>query len=234
MMLCRHAGGAGPQARRLHRQAQQSQTAGRRAGSGRHRAGGSRPARHRAARHRQARPAGRRRASRRCWARAARTNPATSPRARGSAPNRRQRILAFVAPDAKDEDAHLRQIGTLVGSQRDRRGGPRRAGADRQACCRPAATAPTGCSSIPAWCAASIITPARCSKRSSPFPVRTKPAKTVVFGSVAGGGRYDDLVARFTGQTVPATGISIGVSRLIVGADVARHCGRRTARRWWW
>jgi histidyl-tRNA synthetase len=37
----------------------------------------------------------------------------------------------------------------------------------------------------------------------------------VVFGSVAGGGRYDDLVARFTGQTVPATGISIGVSRLM-------------------
>ncbi|MES1210463.1 MAG: hypothetical protein ABUS79_31370, partial [Pseudomonadota bacterium] len=34
-------------------------------------------------------------------------------------------------------------------------------------------------------------------------------------GSVAGGGRYDDLVARFTGQTVPATGVSIGVSRLI-------------------
>jgi histidyl-tRNA synthetase len=36
-----------------------------------------------------------------------------------------------------------------------------------------------------------------------------------VFGSVAGGGRYDDLVARFTGQSVPATGISIGVSRLL-------------------
>jgi histidyl-tRNA synthetase len=34
-------------------------------------------------------------------------------------------------------------------------------------------------------------------------------------GSVAGGGRYDDLVARFTGQQVPATGISIGVSRLL-------------------
>jgi histidyl-tRNA synthetase len=32
---------------------------------------------------------------------------------------------------------------------------------------------------------------------------------------VAGGGRYDDLVARFTGQQVPATGISIGVSRLM-------------------
>jgi histidyl-tRNA synthetase len=35
------------------------------------------------------------------------------------------------------------------------------------------------------------------------------------FGSVAGGGRYDDLVKRFTGQEVPATGISIGVDRLL-------------------
>ncbi|HHY01889.1 MAG TPA: histidine--tRNA ligase, partial [Paracoccus sp.] len=33
------------------------------------------------------------------------------------------------------------------------------------------------------------------------------------FGSVAGGGRYDDLVERFTGQKVPATGVSIGVDR---------------------
>lgn len=35
------------------------------------------------------------------------------------------------------------------------------------------------------------------------------------FGSVAGGGRYDDLVKRFTGQAVPATGVSIGVDRLL-------------------
>ncbi|PQO23014.1 histidine--tRNA ligase [Rhodobacteraceae bacterium WD3A24] len=35
------------------------------------------------------------------------------------------------------------------------------------------------------------------------------------FGSVAGGGRYDDLVKRFTGQQVPATGVSIGVDRLL-------------------
>jgi histidyl-tRNA synthetase len=35
------------------------------------------------------------------------------------------------------------------------------------------------------------------------------------FGSVAGGGRYDDLVTRFTGQQVPATGVSIGVDRLL-------------------
>jgi histidyl-tRNA synthetase len=47
------------------------------------------------------------------------------------------------------------------------------------------------------------------------FPVTNEAGETIVFGSVAGGGRYDDLVARFTGQQVPATGISIGVSRLL-------------------
>ncbi|MGH6890340.1 MAG: histidine--tRNA ligase [Rhizomicrobium sp.] len=47
------------------------------------------------------------------------------------------------------------------------------------------------------------------------FPVTNEAGEEIVFGSVVGGGRYDDLVSRFTGQRVPATGISIGVSRLI-------------------
>jgi histidyl-tRNA synthetase len=37
---------------------------------------------------------------------------------------------------------------------------------------------------------------------------------TTYFGSVGGGGRYDGLVERFTGQKVPATGFSVGISRL--------------------
>ncbi|TPJ30001.1 histidine--tRNA ligase [Mesorhizobium sp. B2-8-3] len=37
----------------------------------------------------------------------------------------------------------------------------------------------------------------------------------VRFGSVGGGGRYDGLVSRFRGEPVPATGFSIGVSRLM-------------------
>ena len=45
----------------------------------------------------------------------------------------------------------------------------------------------------------------------------------VRFGSVGGGGRYDDLVARFTGERVPATGFSFGVSRL---ASALRAAGR--------
>jgi histidyl-tRNA synthetase len=39
--------------------------------------------------------------------------------------------------------------------------------------------------------------------------------KEVIFGSVAGGGRYDKLIARFGKEDVPATGISIGVDRLV-------------------
>jgi histidyl-tRNA synthetase len=46
------------------------------------------------------------------------------------------------------------------------------------------------------------------------FEVKDDKGHPVRFGSVGGGGRYDDLVARFTGQKVPATGFSIGVSRL--------------------
>ena len=46
------------------------------------------------------------------------------------------------------------------------------------------------------------------------FPGRGDDGELVRFGSVGGGGRYDDLVARFTGERVPATGFSIGVSRL--------------------
>jgi len=46
------------------------------------------------------------------------------------------------------------------------------------------------------------------------FPVPGEDGKPVVFGSVGGGGRYDGLVGRFRGEEVPATGFSIGVSRL--------------------
>ena len=46
------------------------------------------------------------------------------------------------------------------------------------------------------------------------FEVPGEDGKPVRFGSVGGGGRYDGLVGRFRGENVPATGFSIGVSRL--------------------
>nr|WP_196107812.1 MULTISPECIES: histidine--tRNA ligase [unclassified Ochrobactrum] len=47
------------------------------------------------------------------------------------------------------------------------------------------------------------------------FDVTNEDGQKVVFGSVGGGGRYDGLVSRFRGEPVPATGFSIGVSRLM-------------------
>lgn len=47
------------------------------------------------------------------------------------------------------------------------------------------------------------------------FEVQDEKGRPRNFGSVSGGGRYDDLVKRFTGQEVPATGVSIGVDRLL-------------------
>ena len=49
------------------------------------------------------------------------------------------------------------------------------------------------------------------------------------FGSIFGGGRYDDLVTRFTGQRIPATGASIGVDRLLAALiELERIPERRT------
>jgi len=46
------------------------------------------------------------------------------------------------------------------------------------------------------------------------FKVQNEKGQDVVFGSVGGGGRYDGLVSRFRNEETPATGFSIGVSRL--------------------
>jgi histidyl-tRNA synthetase len=48
---------------------------------------------------------------------------------------------------------------------------------------------------------------------------KDEKGRPVRFGSVGGGGRYDGLVSRFRGEPVPATGFSIGVSRLQAALD---------------
>ncbi|MGA3310942.1 MAG: histidine--tRNA ligase [Xanthobacteraceae bacterium] len=55
------------------------------------------------------------------------------------------------------------------------------------------------------------------------FPITGDDGKPVRFGSVGAGGRYDGLVSRFRGEPVPATGFSIGVSRL---AAALQHLGK--------
>ena len=58
------------------------------------------------------------------------------------------------------------------------------------------------------------------------FKIKDEKGRLRQFGSVAGGGRYDDLVKRFTGQEVPATGISIGVDRLLAALRMKGRVGQ--------
>ncbi|WP_417256573.1 histidine--tRNA ligase [Celeribacter halophilus] len=57
------------------------------------------------------------------------------------------------------------------------------------------------------------------------FEITDEKGRVREFGSVAGGGRYDDLVKRFTGQAVPATGMSIGVDRLLAALRATGRIG---------
>jgi len=47
------------------------------------------------------------------------------------------------------------------------------------------------------------------------FDVKNDKGKTIQFGSIGGGGRYDNLVSNFGNYEAPATGISIGLDRLV-------------------
>jgi histidyl-tRNA synthetase len=60
------------------------------------------------------------------------------------------------------------------------------------------------------------------------FETISSAGRPVRFGSVGGGGRYDGLISRFRNEAVPATGFSIGVSRL---AAALQHFGKRDTKR---
>ena len=60
--------------------------------------------------------------------------------------------------------------------------------------------------------------------------IEDESGQPVRFGSIGGGGRYDDLVARFTGQTVPATGFSFGVSRLVAALQASGRAASEATR----
>jgi histidyl-tRNA synthetase len=59
------------------------------------------------------------------------------------------------------------------------------------------------------------------------FEIKDDEGRPVRFGSVGGGGRYDGLIERFRGEAVPATGFSIGVSRLMAALQ---HLGKIESR----
>ncbi|MHC9235960.1 histidine--tRNA ligase [Pseudooceanicola sp. 502str34] len=61
------------------------------------------------------------------------------------------------------------------------------------------------------------------------FEILDEKGRKRQFGSVSGGGRYDGLVKRFTGQEVPAVGVSIGVDRLLAALHAKGRIGGTAA-----
>jgi histidyl-tRNA synthetase len=59
------------------------------------------------------------------------------------------------------------------------------------------------------------------------FRIEGEDKNSTRYGSVGGGGRYDGLIERFRGEAVPATGFSIGVSRLMAALQ---HLGKIESR----
>ena len=117
----------------------------------------------------------------------------------GLNPEQAHRILAFVAPDAKDEEEHLNQIAHLISTSATGAAGLTELeaivkilsacgyGPDR-------IMFDTGVVRGLDYYTGAVF------EAQLTFPVTNEDGEEVVFGSVAGGGRYDDLVARFTGQ----------------------------------
>lgn len=61
------------------------------------------------------------------------------------------------------------------------------------------------------------------------FEIKDEDGRVRQFGSVAGGGRYDGLVGRFLDRELPATGVSIGVDRLIAALEAAGRLSNAAA-----
>ena len=58
-----------------------------------------------------------------------------------------------------------------------------------------------------------------CVETNLNFKVKNPKGKEIDIGSVASGGRYDQLISKFKGVDFPGTGMSIGVDRLLFALD---------------
>ena len=133
-----------------------------------------------------------------CWAKGARTRAVTSPRVLASALNNVEKVIAFTegAPSIWSNDG-TRELDTMQAIFDACGYGEDRIKID------PSVVRGLEYYTGPVYEAELL------------FDVTNEKGEVVQFGSVGGGGRYDGLVKRFVGRDVPATGFSIGVSRLM-------------------
>ena len=201
--------------------------------------------RHRPAGHRQDRPAGRRRACARCWARAARTRAAISPRARVCDAQRRRPKSCH---GLRSQSRQARRRGW---PSNDVDAGICRANNALDAASRVIVGTRSGVDGVENSAIAALLDaqgygPDRIVidpgvvrglgyytgpvfEAELTFEILDEKGRKRQFGSVAGGGRYDELVKRFTGQDVPATGVSIGVDRLLAALRAKGRIAGETA-----
>ena len=130
--------------------------------------------------------------------------------AAGATAEQADQVLKLAELSGTNDDV-LSQLGTLVaGNAQGEEGVERLRQILRGA---KAGGVPDGCacSSMSRSPAASTITPARSSKRSS--------ATCPTIGSVCSGGRYDNLAGLFTKQELPGIGASLGLDRLLAALE---------------
>ena len=136
----------------------------------------------------------------------------------GLSPDQIDTILSFTEAGADQAAATLARLGDIVGDNPTGGAGVAELG-DIAALCEAAGYGPDRIVIDPSVVRGLGYYTGPVFEAELTFEIRDEKGRPRQFGSVAGGGRYDDLVKRFTGQAVPATGISIGVDRLLAALD---------------
>ena len=136
----------------------------------------------------------------------------------GLSPDQIDTILSFTEAGADQTAATLARLGDIVGDNPTGGAGVAELG-DIAALCEAAGYGPDRIVIDPSVVRGLGYYTGPVFEAELTFEIRDEKGRPRQFGSVAGGGRYDDLVKRFTGQAVPATGISIGVDRLLAALD---------------
>ena len=136
----------------------------------------------------------------------------------GLSPDQIDTILSFTEAGADQATATLARLGDIVGDNPTGGAGVAELG-DIAALCEAAGYGPDRIVIDPSVVRGLGYYTGPVFEAELTFEIRDEKGRPRQFGSVAGGGRYDDLVKRFTGQAVPATGISIGVDRLLAALD---------------
>jgi histidyl-tRNA synthetase len=131
-----------------------------------------------------------------------------------------ERVLAFVAAGRPDRAATLASLAEVIGGSAEGDAGLEELGRIDAALSRMGVT-PERANFDPAVVRGLEYYTGAVFEAELLLDTVDERGQPMRFGSLGGGGRYDDLVARFTGERTPATGFSFGVSRMVAALRAA-------------